>query len=371
MSGFRLEEFEAYLDEIPDAFVSIHCDAGGFHWVGERRQVDDVIAEYVAANPRRAGHVHRLDPTRLPDADAYYAVFLHNISQYIDAIERSEKPFSFTLYPGGGFCVGEPGSDKRLDRVCASPFLQRVLVTQQFTLDYLVSRHPLVEDKICYAPGGVIPSAAFRAPTGRTYFGIDKDVLEIGFVANRYTPKGEDKGYDLFVDVARALGRTGVDAKFHVVGPWDESIVPMEDLAARFVFHGLVSTERLREIGRTLDIVLSPNRPGVLQNGAFDGFPTGSCVGVGLQEAAICCTDVLTMNTSFRDGVDIILVEPSVDDIARRLSPIIQERGAAARIGKNGRSRLTELFRRETQLSPRFAVFRELTLETQRAAHQR
>ena len=75
----------------------------------------------------------------------------------------------------------------------------------------------------------------------------------------------------------------------------------------------------------------------VLAKGAFDGFPTGSCVSAGLQEAAIFCTDVLNVNTDFRDGVDLVLVEPSVNDIVRRLLPVIQERGALARIGRNGR----------------------------------
>jgi glycosyltransferase involved in cell wall biosynthesis len=362
MSGIRLEEFVAYLDDMPEVSVSAYCDGNAFHWVGGPRPVDAVIAEYVAANPRHAGRVHPLSPDQIPDADAYYAVFLQNTAQYLDAIERTEKPFAFTLYPGGGFCVGEKGSDDRLDRVCNSPFLQRIIVTQRYTLDYLIKRYPLVASKICHVPGGVIPSAAFGIPKDRTYFGIDKAVLDIGFVANRYTAKGEDKGYDLFIETARALTRNGVDARYHVVGPWDGSIVPMEDLSARFVFHGFVGTERLREIGRTLDVVLSPNRPGVLGNGAFDGFPTGSCVAVGLQEGVICCTDVLNMNTDYRDGVDIVLVEPSVDDIVRRLSPLIAERGALARIGKNGRIQLTELFGRETQLPPRLDVLRALAL---------
>jgi glycosyltransferase involved in cell wall biosynthesis len=360
LSSFRFEEFSSYLDEMPE--VSVHCNGNAFHLAGVPRPVEVIIAEHLAAHSRHVGRVHPLRPGQLPDADAYYAVFLHNIVQYLDAIERSKKPFAFTLYPGGGFSVGEKWSDDWLDRVCNSPFLRRIIVTQRYTLDYLLKRHALSESKICYVPGGVIPRLAFCAPKNRKHFGIDKEVLEIGFVANRYTPKGEDKGYDLFVETARALSRNGVSAFYHVVGPWDANIVPLEDLSARFVFHGFLSTEKLSELGQTLDLILSPNRPGILSNGAFDGFPTGGCVAAGLQEAAIFCTDVLKMNTDYRDGVDLVLVEPSVNDIVRRLLPVIQERGALAQIGRNGRIRLTEIFGRETQLPPRFAVLRAMVM---------
>jgi glycosyltransferase involved in cell wall biosynthesis len=355
----RFEEFSSYLDEMAEE-VSVHCTGTAFHFVGGPRPVDDVIAEHLAAHPRHIGRVHALRPGQFPDADAYYAVFLHNIAQYLDAIERSKKPFAFTLYPGGGFRVGEKWSDDNLDRICNSPFLQRIIVTQRNTLDYLLKRYPLSESKMYYVHGGVIPRLAFCAPNNRKHFGVDKEVLEIGFMANRYTPKGEDKGYDLFVETARALSRNGVNAIYHVVGPWDANIVPLEDLYARFVFHGLVSTDKLRELGQTLDLILSPNRPGILAKGAFDGFPTGSCVAAGLQEAAMFCTDVLKVNTDYRDGVDLVLVEPSVNDIVRRLLPIIQERGALAQIGRNGRLRLTEIFGRDTQLPPRFAVLRAM-----------
>lgn len=360
ISGFRFEEFSSYLDEIPE--VSVHCDGDALPLVGEQRPVEAIIAAHFAAHPRHLARVHPLRRDQLPGADAYYAIFLDNIARYLDAIERSGKPFAFTLYPGGGFVVGGKGSDDKLDRVCSSPFLRRIIVTQPYTHDYVLKRHPRVESKICSLPGGVVPRLAFGAPNKRKYFGIDKDVVEIGFVANRYTAKGEDKGYDLFVETARALTRNGVNALYHIVGPWNESIFPLGDLSSRFVFHGFVSTERLRELGQTLDVILSPNRPGILAEGAFDGFPTGGCVEAGLHGAAIFCTDILKMNTDYRDGHDLVLVEPNVDDILRRLLPILREPGALAHIGRNGRIRLTEAFGRDRQLLPRLALLRAIVM---------
>src|SRR5258708_3477907 len=210
MSGIRFEEFSSYLDDMPDVSVSVHCNGNSFHLVGGPCSVDDIIVEHLATHPRHSGRILPLLPDQLPEADAYYMDFLHNIAQYLDAIERSKKPFAFTLYPGGGFRVDEKSSDENLDRVCNSLFLRRIIVTQPNTRDYLLKKYALPETKICYAPGGVIPSLAFCAPNDRKYFGIDKEMLDIAFVANRYTPRGEDKGYDLFVETARALSRSGV-----------------------------------------------------------------------------------------------------------------------------------------------------------------
>jgi hypothetical protein len=109
-----------------------------------------------------------------------------------------------------------------------------------------------------------------------------------------------------------------------------------------------------------LDLILSPNRPNVLAKGAFDGFPTGSCVEIGLQDAAIFCTDLLKLNRGFQDGRDLVIVEPDANDILRRLLPILREQGGLARIGKNGRVRLTEVFGPKVQLPPRFEVLRAL-----------
>jgi len=360
ISGFRYEEYCCYLDELPGA--QVHSDGLSLSWIAERRPVAAVIAEHVAANPHHAGRIHALHPDQFPVADAYYAIFLNNIARYIDAIERTRMPFAFTLYPGGGFQIGDKVSDDKLRRVCGSPSFQRVIVTQPNARDYLLEAHALPPSKIHYLQGGMVPRAAFVAPRQRGHFGIDKTSLDIGFVANRYTPTGEDKGYDLFVGTAEALTRKGVNATFHVVGPWDATIIPLGDLVTRFLFHGFLSTEKLRELGQRLDLVLSPNRPWVLAKGGFDGFPTGSCVEVGLQETAIFCTDILKVNSAFRDGVDLVVIEPNVHDILRRLLPMIENPVSLATMGRNGRARLGQAFGLERQLPSRLAVLRSLDM---------
>ncbi len=317
ISGFRFEEFLCYLEEMPG--VSIHSTGYALPLVRETCSIDELIDRHLAANPHHAKRVFPLRPDSVPEADGYYSIFLNNIEMYLSAIERAKKPFAFTLYPGGGFQIDDEQSDGKLRRVCRSPFFRQVIVTQRITRDYLLKRHGVPKNKVVYVQGGIISRTAFVVPEHRPRFGIDKDTLDIGFVANRYTTRGEDKGYDLFVETARAVCSAGVTATYHVVGPWDANIIPLGDLSPQFIFHGYKSTEDLRELGRRLDLIISPNRPGILGKGAFDGFPTSSCAEIGLQDTAIVCTDILKLNTDFRDGVEILLVEPDVEDIVRRL----------------------------------------------------
>jgi hypothetical protein len=86
--------------------------------------------------------------------------------------------------------------------------------------------------------------------------------------------------------LAASLYKKGVTATYHVVGPWNASILPLGSIAALRVLRILDHWETTR-IGTAAGFDHSPNRPWVLASGAFDGFPTGSCAEIGLEEAAI------------------------------------------------------------------------------------
>ncbi len=253
VSGFRFEEFLCYLEEMPG--VSVHSNGYALPLVGETCSIGELIDRHLAANPHHAKRIMPLQPDLIPDAEGYYSIFLNNIEMHLGAIERAQKPFAFTLYPGGGFQIDDEQSDSKLHRVCGSPYFRQVIVTQRITRDYLLRRHGVAENKVMYVQGGIISRAAFEVSKHRRRFGIDKDTLDIGFVANRYTTRGEDKGYDLFVDTARAVCDAGVTATYHVVGPWDANIIPLGDLSPRFIFHGYKSTEDLRDLGRRFDLI--------------------------------------------------------------------------------------------------------------------
>src|SRR5215211_1656601 len=122
MSGFRFEEFRCYLDALPNVTVHSTCGAVAHHG-RDNRSVDELIAAHVAAYPEHARRVLPMQHGFLPEADAYYAIFLNNIIPYVDAIESAGKLFAFTLYPGGGLRIADAVSDEKLRRVCNSPSL--------------------------------------------------------------------------------------------------------------------------------------------------------------------------------------------------------------------------------------------------------
>jgi glycosyltransferase involved in cell wall biosynthesis len=255
--------------------------------------------------------------------------------------------------------VDEKASDAKLQRVCGSPNFRHVIATNHFTEKYLRDKG-VPASKIVFIEGGVVPRAALMEPNNRKHFGIDKDTLDIAFIANRYMPTGEDKGYDLFVAAAEALEQGGLGATYHVIGPWDANVIPLGRLAERFRFHGFLETGGLRQLCQTIDLIISPNRPNRLAPGAFDGFPTGSCVEAGLQQAAIFCTDAFKLNVSYEDGADIVVIEPVLSDILRKLMPVLREPAALAQLGKNARTSLVRVFGLERQLTPRLSLLRGL-----------
>jgi glycosyltransferase involved in cell wall biosynthesis len=361
LSAFRYEEFRSYLDQTVG--LEIYSDGSAFSFVGESRSVSDVIESFLRLHPQNRGRVHPLSPTNFPIADAYYAIFLNNIYKYVNAIEQVDRPFAFTLYPGGGFALDEVQSDAKLKRVLGSRCFRYVIATQPVTRNYLLSRGLCRENQLRFIQGGVITRSAFEKPHRKLHFGINKNRLDICFVAARYTLRGEDKGYDLFVDAATRIIRAGLDAHFHVVGPWDETVLNLDDARWRFNFYGFQPTSFFRDFYRRMDLILSPNRPFKLGPGAFDGFPTGCCIEAALHEVVVACTDELNLNKQLEDGYDVIIIRPDADDIVEKLLPLLAQPDKFAKIGIRGRVGIARMFARQAQLPPRMNVLHEVAMK--------
>jgi glycosyltransferase involved in cell wall biosynthesis len=357
LSGFRFEEFRCYLDEIPT--LSIYSNGASLPLVNDSRSVEEVISSHLRDHPSHAGRIHPLSSEMFPDADMYYGIFLNNIYTYIDQIETKDRPFVFTLYPGGGFGIDQPEADHKMRRVFGSSKFNSVIATQPITRDYLFSKNYCREDQITYIPGGVIPRSAFDPPSQKLRYGFGKNQIDICFVANRYTPIGTEKGYDLFVEAAKTLCALGVSAEFHVVGAYDETTIDLGACARQIRFYGFRPREFFRGFYQQMDLTLAPTRPFVL-SGMFDGFPTGGCVEAGLQAVAVMCTDELRLNTVFRDGDDIVIVRPDRDDIVARIMELAREPARLAKIGENGRTKMAGAFGHAAQLSPRIEILRSI-----------
>lgn len=361
LSAFRFEEFVSYLDLLPK--LQVYADGRVFPLIGETRSIGEAIADHVKTYPHHSGRILPLSNNALPDGALAYTVFADNVHFYLHQIEQGRMPFAFTLYPGGGFRLGQPETDQRLTQVFGSPWFRRVIATQPITRDYLLANKLCPPEQIIYIFGCVIARSAFDAPDAKLRFGFAKKGVDICFVAARYTPLGTDKGYDLFVETANQLCAAQVDARFHVVGNFDASVIDLGSAATRFRFYGLRQREFFRDFYRHMDLVLAPTRPSVRAAGAFDGFPTAACVEAGLQEVTVVCSDELKLNRAFVDGTDIVIIRPALTNIVDRLMQLIGDPERIAAIGESGRKRMTEVFNREVQIKPRVDMLRLLANE--------
>jgi len=349
-TAFRVAEFNDYLEQFDCEVLSTNA---GFAKAHER---------YAEHYPQFAPRVKPYSREELSGRSCAYLVFIHNAYQYLPDLEAARLPFAYTLYPG--LELYDPVADLMLQTVSQSPWLHRVVATQHVTLDYYVERQFGDPARAELIWGITIPTPLLEQPVlPRIRYGRDKDTVDICFTAFRYMPGGFDKGYDVFVEVARILACESPAFRFHVVGGMTPDDLPLGDLAPRFVFHSPKLTECFPEFYREIDVILSPNRPFTRRAGGFDGFPTGCCTDAALCGVAICCTDAFGENRYFENGKEILVTPHNVEAIAATLRRLPHEPEAFEAIGAAGRARCRELYSVRAQHEPRRALLRGLLEE--------
>lgn len=294
--------------------------------------------------------------------DLFYCIFINNAYLSLPTFQRLNKPFLFTLYPGGGFRRYNEESDKKLKTVFDSPLFSGVLVTSSVIRDYLVENNFCSETAIKTIWGGVHDEGSLLPPSNKTHFGFEKQTLDIVFSANRYMPHGEDKGYDIFIDAARILAQQRDDVRFHVVGNYDESIVDITGLENRITFYGMQPLPFFDKFYRDKDILISPNRSGVLDKGAFDGFPTGCAVDALVRETAIFCTDNAGNGQNcgqYENGKEIVLTTSNAESIAQQVNQYASNPARLKSLCELGAKKAHTLYSYKNQLEPRIEWIEE------------
>jgi glycosyltransferase involved in cell wall biosynthesis len=356
LSAFRIAEFNAYLSTYQKAVV--YSTGSAFSAIGETGSFQEVCNEYSRQYPELSGRTFRLGRTTRLNGQLIYFVFLQNARAFMDFLTRSNLPFVFTLYPGGGFQMDQPHSDETLRRVCALPNLRKIITTQKISHEYLLNF--LEPEKIEFIYGGVFPSDRLaKAAVARKYYQHDKRTLDICFVAFKYMARGVDKGYDLFVEVARELSRRHDDIRFHVVGPFDKADIDVSDLEGKMKFYGVRQTEFFPQFYSEMDLILAPNVPFTVLPGAFDGFPTGGCIEAGLCGVAVFCTDPLNQNIAFKQGEEIVIVPRNVEQICGLIGKYYNDYDGLVQLAQRGQEAFRTVFAIETQLEKRLRILSE------------
>lgn len=339
--GFRNYEFNLILKALPSADIWTMSvtfpgkEAWFRHSYGQEYKAwKQNKKAYLKHYPENKSRLHWLNPKKSYTFDLAYSIFLCTTYTLLPFYEKNQIPFVFVLYPGGGFGLNNPSSDAMLRKICQSPYFKGVICTQPVTYQYLLDKKFVSREKIFYQFGGYLQFQPEDIPS-KLYYPTDKSSIDICFVGGKYSPKGIDKGYDLFINTAKALVTKYSFLHFHVVGNFNEKDIPIDGFENRITFHGILNAGQLSKLYRTMDICLSPNRPFMLFDGNFDGFPLGvEATSFGI---ALMTTDELNNNQgNYQDGKELIVIRPDLDDILSKIKPLIENTQKLYEVGKNG-----------------------------------
>ncbi len=368
LSPFRLQEFTSYLGYFSNSLVLTNGEH--LHLLKESKSLGEIICEFEQEKPQLKDRV-RITTREIMryDAKLAYVTFLFNMDAFLDALERKRIPFVFTLYPGGALALHDSASDKMLERVLTSPQFRKVIVTQKVVYDYLLEKNFCSPDQVEFIYGVVTPLPPLTAVAGKKHFGIDKETLDICFVAHKYMDRGLDKGYDIFIEVAKKLVQHHENVRFHVVGGFTAAEIPLNGVANSITYYGLQKPEWFDDFYLDKDIILSPNLPFKLAEGYFDGFPTASCTDAGVRKVAMFCTDELHLNVKFTHGKDIVIIPSDVEKIVDKITHFCSNPAILKDIAENGARTIREVYSYENQVIPRIKILEE-ELEKERIKSQ-
>jgi glycosyltransferase involved in cell wall biosynthesis len=261
------------------------------------------------------------------------------------------------LYPGGGFQIDDKTSNFKLKTVLQSPQFRKVIVTQQFTFDYLIKNKFCTSDKINFIFGGVVPQVSLKKDVSQKLsYLINKPTLDICFCAAKYMPKGIDKGYDVFIELAHLLNKKFDFVKFHVIGGFDKNDIDVSNLNNNIKFYGYQNFDNLNKIFKIIDIIVSPNKPFYLDKGAFDGFPLGTVVEAVLNGVVALLSDQLNQNNVFDNYKEIVIIESNTNKIEIEILNLINNPEKLYNLSENGRLKFVEVYSNQVQMKPRIEL---------------
>lgn len=366
-SPFRYEEYIEYLQNLENVYI--FTTGKSLKAVNENRSVLEVIKEFEENNPRYKGRVFELNEKNKKILEGLknkiaILTFLANVRENMEIIEKYKIPFVFTLYPGGGFVLNDQNCDLELKRICSSKYFRKVIVTQKNVYKYLIRKKICNKRQIEFIYGVVTPSEILKENnTNKRYYKYNKDTLDLCFVAHKYTQKGIDKGYDIFIEVAKKLSEKYSNINYHIIGGFDENDIDVSILKNKIKFYGIKDSKWLKDFYANMDIIVSPNRPFKLGKGTFDGFPTGSCTEAMINGVMLLCTDELKLNVKFKNNKDLIIIKPDVNDIRRTIENLYKNPKKITKIAERGKNKAKKIYSKESQIMPRINLIKGIFMK--------
>jgi glycosyltransferase involved in cell wall biosynthesis len=358
ISGFRYEELTVLLTEFDKSKIIVSSKSYSLL----KTSIHDTkkhVETLVSANKDfKRKLVFRKGIINI-NAKLFYCIFINNIYENLHWLEKYGIPFVFTLYPGGGFQMKDELSNFKLKRVLSSKLFRKVIVTQTITKDYLLKNNFCNEDKIEFIFGCVVPqNSLIKNSTTKKYYSQGKNTLDICFCAAKYMPKGIDKGYDVFIELAHALTKKYDFVQFHVIGGFDQNDIDVSEINENITFYGYQNFDELGKTFQKIDIIISPNKAFVLDSGSFDGFPLGTVVEAALNGVMVLLSDELQQNTTFVNNEQLVIIKSDSKSIEKVIIDLIQNPNRIIEIANNGKIKFQEVYSNKIQMKPRIELLK-------------
>lgn len=359
VSGFRLEEFTVLLKEFKSSKILTTNE--GYSILKTPKNEHKVHIKNLISNNRELKNKINIKKGFVNiNTKLFYCIFINNIYNNIDWLEKYKIPFIFTLYPGGGFKLYDSICDQKLNRVFNSPSFRKVIVTQLFTKNYLIENNLCNENNIELIFGGVVPQNSLNKNISlKKKYLINKKTLDICFCAAKYMPLGKDKGYDVFIEFAQNIVKKYDFINFHIVGGFSKDDIDIRNFEDKIFFYGYKNFVELNEFFNTIDIIVSPNKPFVLNKGSFDGFPLGTVVEAVLNEVVAIVSDELNENKLFVNNEDIVIIKSNSLDLEEKIIDLIENPKKLYSISQNGMEKFRHIYSNQYQIKPRIDIIKK------------
>ncbi len=361
ISGFRFEEFTILLKEFKKSKIIVNPTAYGI--IGtpvseHKKHIFNIIQQHPELKHKLIHNTKNID-----NAKIFYCVFLSNILKNLSWLEKHNIPFVFTLYPGGGFEVNDEESDARLKKIFKSSSFHKVIVTQDYTRKYLLEKKFCEESDMTFIFGCVVPQKNIGVSTNNklTYL-LNKNTFDICFCAAKYTNNRKDKGYNVFIDFAHNLSKKFDLVRFHVIGGYDKNDIDIRLIEEKIKFYGYQDFEDLKKIFLYIDVIVSPNKPYVINKGAFDGFPLGTVIEAALNGVVAIVSDPLKQNNVFIDKQELIIINAEISSIEKEVISLIENPELLYSISEKGQKKFSEVYSNVVQMNPRIELLRNKIL---------
>ncbi|MDI1318520.1 glycosyltransferase [Flavobacterium sp.] len=359
VSGFRLEELTVLLTEFEKSKIIISSKS----YSVLKSSISDNkkhIETFVHSNKDFKRKLLFRKGLININAKLFYCIFINNIYENLYWLEKYNIPFVFTLYPGGGFQMNDELTNSKLKRVLSSTLFRKVIVTQSITRDYLLKNDFCNQDKIEFIFGCVVPqNSLIKNLASKKYYSQGKSTLDICFCAAKYMPKGIDKGYDVFIEVAHALSKKCDFVQFHVIGDFDQNDIDVSEIKENITFYGYQNFDELGRTFQKIDIIISPNKPFALDVGSFDGFPLGTVVEAALNGVMVLLSDELHQNTTFVNNDQLVIIKSDSKSIENVMLTLIENPNKIIEIAINGRIKFQEVYSNKVQMKPRIELLKQ------------